>query len=179
MTVAGGLALVCLGAFSQAQPPSAGDAGKGGSRQIDPYAQAVQQLELILVCKPGTKIDAKAVEARLEAFGMRKADGGVFLPPANTQAISLFGDEVLAADVTDSDGEKKVSVYLKRQSGKQMAKKLGVSRINEFASTDEASYFKETSKKTTLMVGSADELPVGNSGKSIRFNSAVACQMVK
>ena len=54
--------------------------------------------------------------------------------------------------MTDSDGEKKISVYLKRQSGKQMAKKLGVSKINEFASTEEASYFKETSKKTTLMV---------------------------
>ena len=56
---------------------------------------------------------------------------------------------MLAADVTDSDGEKKISVYLKRQPGKQMAKKLGVSKINEFASTEEASYFKETSKKTT------------------------------
>ena len=86
---------------------------------------------------------------------------------------------MLAADVTDSDGEKKISVYLKRQPGKQMAKKLGVSKINEFASTEEASYFKETSKKTTLMVGSADELHIGNSGKSIRFNSAVACQMIK
>ncbi|XJC74280.1 hypothetical protein ACHFCA_27880 [Delftia tsuruhatensis] len=54
-----------------------------------------------------------------------------------------------------------------------------MSKINEFASTEEASYFKETSKKTTLMVGSADELHIGNSGKSIRFNSAVACQMIK
>lgn len=43
-----------------------------------------------------------------------------------------------------------------------MAKRLGVSRIDEQADTDEPSYFKQTSKKTTLLVGVASEVFVGN-----------------
>lgn len=179
IAAAGGFALVCMAAFSQGPAPLASEAGKGASKQIDPYAQAIRQLESIVVCKPGAKLDAQAIEARLEAFGMRKAEGGIFLPPENAPAIAVFGDELVAAAVSDADGEIKASVYLRTQSGKQMARKLGVHRINEYADTDEASYFKETSKKTTLLVGSAQDLYVGNSGKSIRFNSAVTCQMLK
>ena len=57
--------------------------------------------------------------------------------------------------MTAAEGEKKATVYLKRQTGKQMAKRLGVSQIDEQADTDEPSYFKQPSKKNTLLVGAA------------------------
>jgi len=69
---------------------------------------------------------------------------------------------VVAAMVTTGDGEAKAAVYLRRKTGKQMAKRLGVSQIDEQADTDEPSYFKQTSKKTTLLVGAASEVFVGN-----------------
>ncbi|CAB5686936.1 Uncharacterised protein [Delftia tsuruhatensis] len=178
LVVAGGLAMACMASFAQGKPSSVADAGQGGSRQIDPYAQAVQQMEAILSCRPGAAFDARAVEARWEAFGMRKGRDGIFLPPANAPAVSLFGDEVVAALVTDADGEKKAVAYLKKQSGKQLARKLGVRQIDEQANTDEPSYFKATGKKTTLLVGSADELAVGAGGKGLRFNASVACQLI-
>lgn len=180
ITVAGSFALLCVGAFAQMPVPLLdGQPGQGGAKQSDPYAEAVKQMEAILLCKAGTKFDAKAVEARLEAFGLRKGEGGVFLPPANAPRVPLFGDEVVAALVTDADGEKKVSAYFGKQSGKQLAKKLGVSKIDEYANTDEPSYLKETSKKTTLMVGAAAELWAGNSPNAIKYRSAVTCQLLK
>ena len=77
----------------------------------------------------------------------------------------------------DMHGENKATVYLKRQTGKQLAKRLGVSRINEHADTDEPSYFKQSSKKNTLLVGAAAEVFVGN--HSIKYQSAVACQQLR
>ena len=58
-----------------------------------------------------------------------------------------------------------------------MAKRLGVSQINEQADTDEPSYFKQTSKKTTVLVGTASEVFVGND--SIKYQLAVVCQQIK
>lgn len=58
-----------------------------------------------------------------------------------------------------------------------MAKKLGVTKIDEQADTDEPSYFKQTSKKTTLLVGSASEVFLGNT--SIKYQSAVTCQLIQ
>ena len=83
----------------------------------------------------------------------------------------------MAALVTAADGENKATVYLKRQTGRQMAKRLGVSQIDEQADTEEPSYFKQTRKKTTLLVGAASEVFVSNDG--IRYQSAVACQQVR
>ena len=102
---------------------------------------------------------------------------GFFLPMQKGQRPSLFGDEVVAALVTAADGENKATVYLKRQTGKQLAKRLGVSRIDEHANTDEPSYFKQPSKKNTLLVGAAAEVFVGND--SIKYQSAVACQQIR
>lgn len=180
ITVAGSFALVCLGAGAQ-MPTPVPDAqpGKDASRQSDPYAQAVQQMEALLMCKPGTRLDTRAAEARLQAFGLRKGDGGVFLPPAGAPRVQLFGGEVVAALVSDADGEKKLSVYLARPSGKQVAKKLGVTRIDEYANTDEPSYIKETGKKTTLMVGAAAELWAGNAPEAIKYQAMVACQQIR
>lgn len=180
ITVAGSFALVCLGVGAQMPVPLLdAQPGKEGSRQSDPYAQAVQQMEALLMCKPGTRLDAKAAEARLQAFGLRKGEGGVYQPPAGTPRVPLFGGELVAALVSDADGEKKLSVYLAKPSAKQMAKKLGVTRIDEYADTDEPSYIKETSKKTTLMVGAATELWAGNAPNAIKYQSMVACRQTK
>ena len=138
---------------------------------------ATQQLEALLQCKAGTVIKTDEVESRLRAIGLVKGADGFFLPPQKSPRPSLFGDEVVAALVTAADGERKAAVYLKRQTGKQMAKRLGVSKIDEQANTDEPSYFKQTSKKTTLLVGSASEVFVGND--SIKYQSAVACQQAR
>ena len=45
------------------------------------------------------------------------------------------------------------------------------------AGTNEPSYFKQTSKKTTLLVSAASEVFVGND--HVRYQSAVACQQVR
>lgn len=135
---------------------------------------AAQQLESLLQCKAGTVLKTDEVESRLRAIGLVKGADGFFLPPQKSPRPSLFGDEVVAALVTAAEGENKATVYLKRQTGKQMAKRLGVSRIDEQADTDEPSYFKQTSKKTTLLVGAASEVFVGNG--SIKYQSSVACQ---
>ena len=89
----------------------------------------------------------------------------------------LFGDQVLAALVNDDQGEAKATVYLKTQTGKQLAKKLGATQIDEQANTDDPSYFKKTGKTSTLLVGSAAEVFLGN--WSIKYQSAVACQIAK
>ena len=135
---------------------------------------AAQQLEAWLQCKAGTVLKANEVESRFRAIGLVKGADGFFLPPQKSPRPSLFGDEVVAALVTAAEGENKATVYLKRQTGKQMAKRLGVSRIDEQADTDVPSYFKQTSKKTTLLVGAASEVFVGND--SIKYQSSVACQ---
>lgn len=179
ITVAGSFLVACLGACAQMPAPLIdGQAGQDGSRQSDPYAQAVKQMEALLLCKPGTRIDAKAIAARFEAFGLRRNADGVFLPPANAPRVPLFGDEVVAALASDAEGEKKVSVYLGKQSGRQVAKKLGVSQIDEHADTDQPSYFKQTGKKTTLLVGAASELWSGNGQNPIRYQSMVTCQLI-
>ena len=137
----------------------------------------VQQLEALLQCKAGTVLKTDEVESGLRAIGLVKGADGFFVPPRKSPRPSLFGDEVVAALVTAAEGEKKATVYLKRQTGKQMAKRLGVSQIDEQADTDEPSYFKQTSKKTTLLVGAASEVFVGNN--SIKYQSAVGCQQIK
>ena len=138
---------------------------------------AAQQLEALLQCKAGTVFKTDEVESKLQAIGLAKGADGFFLPMQKGQRPSLFGDEVVAALVTTGDGEKKATVYLKRQTGKQLAKRLGVSKIDEYANTDEPSYFKQSSKKNTLLVGAAAEVFVGN--HSIKFQSAVACQQLR
>ena len=137
----------------------------------------VQQLEALLQCKAGAALKTDEVESKLRAIGLVKGADGFFLIPQKSPRPLLFGDEVVAALVTAADGEKKAFVYLKRQTGKQLAKRLGVNRIDEQADTDEPSYFKQTSKKTTLLVGAASELFMGND--SIKYQSAVACQQLK
>ena len=135
---------------------------------------AAQQLEALLQCKTGMVLKTDEVESRLQAIGLTKGADGFFLPLQKGQKPSLFGGEVVAAMVTTGDGEAKAAVYLRRKTGKQMAKRLGVSQIDEQADTDEPSYFKQTSKKTTLLVGAASEVFVGN--HSVKYQSAVACQ---
>ena len=136
----------------------------------------VQQLEALLQCMAGTVLKTDDVESKLRTIGLVKGIDDFLMPPRKGPRPSLFGDEVVAALVTAADGENKATVYLKRQTGKQMAKRLGVSRIDERANTDEPSYFKRTGKKTTLLVGAASEVFVGNDG--VRYQSAVACQQL-
>ena len=138
---------------------------------------AAQQLEAVLHCKTGTTLKTDEVESRLQSIGLLKGADGFFLPLRKGQKPTLFGDEVVAALVTTGGGETKAAVYLKRQTGKQMAKRLGVSQIDEQADTDEPSYYKQTSKKTILLVGAASEVFVGNG--SVKYQSAVACQRLR
>ena len=137
----------------------------------------VQQLEALLQCKAGTVLKTDEVESKLRAIGLVKGADGFLMPSQKGPLPSLFGDEVVAALVTAADGENRATVYLKRQAGKQLAKRLGVSQIDEQADTNEPSYFKQTSKKTTLLVSAASEVFVGND--HVRYQSAVACQQVR
>lgn len=139
---------------------------------------AAQQLEALLQCNAGTTFTAKAVQAQFQALGLVKGMDGFFLPPLKGAQPSLFGDQVLAAQVSEADGGKGIVVYLKKQSGKQMAKKLSVTKVDEQANTDEPSYFKQTSKKSTLLVGSASEVFLGNTS-IIKYQSAVICQLIQ
>ena len=78
---------------------------------------------------PRAAIDAAALGALAPASNCVQ-------PPAGAPRVPLFGGEMLAALVSDADGEKKLSVYLAKPSAKQIAKKLGVTRIDEYADTD-------------------------------------------
>lgn len=140
-------------------------------------ADAARQLEAMLQCKAGTALKTDEVETRLRAIGMVKGADGFMLSTPKGPRPSLFGGEVVAALVTTADGEKKAAVYLKGQAGAQIAKRLGVRQIDEQANTDEPSYFKQTSKKTTLLIGAASEVFVGNG--SIKYQSTVTCQQLK
>lgn len=167
--------LASFDASAQMPVPLLDGADTGGKAAVQ--AQAGKQLEALLQCKAGTTFTAQAVKAQLQALGLVKSVDGFFLPLLKGVQPSLFGDQVLAALVSDADGEKKAVVYLKTQTGKQLAKKLGVTKIDEQADTDEPSYFKQTSKKTTLLVGSASEVFLGNT--SIKYQSAVTCQLIQ
>lgn len=168
-------AFVSFGAFAQMPVPLLEGADTGGKAAVQ--AQAGKQLEALLQCKAGTTFTAQAVESQFQALGLVRGSDGFLLPLRKGPQPSLFGDQVLAALVSDADGEKKAVVYLKKQTGKQMTKKLGVTKIDEQADTDEPSYFKQTSKKTTLLVGSAAEVFLGNT--SIKYQSAVTCQLIE
>ena len=137
----------------------------------------VQQLEALLQCKGGTVLKTDEMESKLRSIGLVKVAGGFLMPSQKGPLPSLFGDDVVAALVTAADGENRATVYLKRLAGKQLAKRLGVSQIDDQADTNEPSYFKQISKKTTLLVGAASEVSVGND--SVRYQSAVACQQVR
>ena len=167
--------LASFGASAQMPVPLLDSADTGGKAAVQ--AQAGKQLEALLQCKAGTTFTAQTVEAQFQALGLVKSVDGFFLPLLKGVQPSLFGDQVLAALVSDADGEKKAVVYLKKQTGKQLAKKLGVTKIDEQADTDEPSYFKPTSKKTTLLVGSASEVFLANA--TINYQSAVTCQLIK
>ncbi len=167
--------LASFGASAQMPVPLLDGAETGGKAAAQ--AQVGKQLEALLQCKAGPTFTAKAVEVEFQALGLVKGPDGFLLPLRKGPQPSLFGDQVLAALVSDADGEKKAVVYLKKQTGKQMAKKLGVTKIDEQADTDEPSYFKQTSQKTTLLVGSASEVFMGNA--SIKYQSAVTCQLIK
>jgi hypothetical protein len=169
-------ALVCMWLGRARRWPGVGTNARALLDANAPSA-AAQQLEALLQCKAGTVLKTDEVESRFRAIGLVKGADGFFLPPQKSPRPSLFGDEVVAALVTAADGERKAAVYLKGQTGKQMAKRLGVSKIDEQADTDEPSYFKQTSKKTTVLVGTASEVFVGND--SIKYQSAVACQQIK
>ena len=140
-------------------------------------AAAAQQLEALLQCKAGTVLKTDEVESKLRTIGLVKGADGFLMPSQKSPLPPLFGDVVVAALVTAADGENRATVYLKRQAGKQLAKRLGVSQIDEQADTNEPSYFKQTSKKTTLLVSAASEVFVGND--HVRSQSAVACQQVR
>ena len=144
--------LASFGASAQMPVPLLDSADTGGKAAVQ--AQAGKQLEALLQCKAGTTFTAQAVEAQFQALGLVKSVDGFFLPLL-----------------------KGVQPSLLKQTGKQMAKKLGVTKIDEQADTDEPSYFKQTSKKTTLLVGSASEVFLSNT--SIKYQSAVTCQLIQ
>jgi len=168
--------LASFGASAQMPVPLLDGADTGGKPAA--RAQVGKQLEALLQCKAGTTFTGKAMEMEFQALGLVKGPDGFLLPLREGPQPSLFEDQVLAALVSDADGEKKVTVYLKNQTGKQLAKKLGVTKIDEQANTDDPSYFKQTGKKTTMLVGSASEVFLGNSS-IIKYQSAVTCQVVK
>lgn len=137
-----------------------------------------KQIEALLQCKNGTQFSPAKLQSQLNAIGLFKGGDGIFTSAASGPKVVIFNDEVLAASVDDADGEKKFSVYLKTKTGKQMAENLGVTKRDEGANTDDDSYFKNTSKKTTLLVGSASELFIGND-KIIKYQSTISCRVTK
>lgn len=123
---------------------------------------AAQKLEALLQCKAEAVLKVDEVEPKLKAAGLSPGVDGFLLPLKKDQRPSLFGDDVVEVLVTAADSEEKVAGYLRHQTGKQLAKRLRVSQIDDQAGTDEPSYFKKISKKTTLLVSSASEIFFGN-----------------
>lgn len=122
--------------------------------------------------------DAISLERRFEAMGMIKVQDGLFLPVGNKYRPTLFGDYLVAAQVGRSAGHRNATVatvYLQNQTGKLFAEMLEMSKIDEAAKTKEPSYIKRTGLKTTLRVGSASELSVGNA--TLKYQSSISCQV--
>jgi len=174
VVLASATALACLSASAQ-MPASNGAAGGKTAAQTQGQADAVKQLEALLTCKPGTKLTVKDVEAQFQALGLVRSKDSriIFLPQGKTV---IFDDEVLAAIFSAELNESSIVVFFKNKTGKQMAQKFGVTKIDEEANTDEPSYFKQTSKRTRLSISSADELSVGNSSV-IKYKSAIGCAL--
>lgn len=122
--------------------------------------------------------DANSLERRFEAMGMVKVQDGLFLPVGSKYRPNLFGDYLVAAQVGCSAGHWNATVatvYLQTQPGKLFAELLEMSKIDEAAKTKEPSYIKRTGLKTTLRVGSASELSVGNA--SLKYKSSISCEV--
>lgn len=144
----------------------------GGSES----GKAREQLESIFQCPRGVSFSGKNVEQLFAAIGLVKGKDQVFLPGRSGPKVTLLGDEVLAAMVHDLPEEKKATVYFKSQTAKQLGNKMKVTKVDEQANTDDASYFRSAGKSTAL-VGAASELDVGNA--SVKYASAIACQVKK
>ena len=134
------------------------------------------QLEKLLLCKPGTKIVPADVEAQFMSLGMAKQSDGYLYPKGAARPV-LFGDRVVRALVTTDAGERKATVFLVGRSAASHAKRLGVNKVNEHANTDDASFYRSTSKTTTVYVGAADDLQVANTERYERFDTAITCQV--
>ena len=165
-----GVALVCGGAAAQ-MPILLLD----GARV---QQGAGPQLEKLLLCKPVTKIVPAKVEDQFLSLGMTKHGDGYLYPKAGARPV-MFGDKVVRALVTSDEGDRKATVFLVGRSGAAHAKRLGANTPNEAANTDDRSFMRSTSKRTTLYVGAADQLQVGNSERYERFDAAITCQVTK
>lgn len=136
------------------------------------------QLEKLLLCKAGTKIVPADVESQFMSLGMMKQADGYLYPKGGARPV-MFGDKVLRALVTSDDGDRKATVFLAGRSAAAHAKRLGVTKKNEAANTDDDSFMRSTSNKTTLYVGAADQLQVGNTERYERFDAAITCQVIR
>ena len=149
--------------------------------QAKAAAEATAQLEALLLCKKGTTFSAANVESQFRALGLVKGGDGIYLPARRDLKIMLMNNEVLAASVGEPVSYTNMSVYLKGQTGKQLAGKLGVTQIADWTEPDEDYYFKKTSKKTMLLVGFPSSitvvLPKGE--HQINYSASVRCQLLK
>src|SRR6218665_3449815 len=104
--------LASFGASAQMPVPLLDGSDTGGKAAAQ--AQVGKQLEALLQSKAGTTFTAKAVEAEIQALGRVKGPDCFLLPLRKGRQPSLLGDQALAAPVSDSGGEKKVVVSLKK-----------------------------------------------------------------
>jgi hypothetical protein len=123
------------------------------------------------------------------------SDRGIFAPARNGPKVSLLGDEVVAAVASDyapmevegggSIIVKTIEIYLKNQTDKQLAKRLGLPQSEAFAKDEvqETGYtfVQKTSPKTTIMIFAADpEIGDGFSKTiKIKHQSLAICQVEK
>ena len=120
-----------------------------------------RQLETLLLCKSGTNFSIKSVASKFQAFGLVQdpKESSYFFPPKDGPKPMLFGNQVLLAEVRKAPGGQLVMVYLKGDSGINMAKNLGATEMNYVLDANIPYYYKETSKRTKLVVGGSDYSP--------------------
>lgn len=141
---------------------------------------AGQQLEMLLRCKSGTNFTVDGAESLLNALGLVQKNRNIyFYPRRNGPKALLFGDEVVSAVVAHTESadqdNRSLTVYLKKQTAKQMAKKLSATKFTKYASesdVEDPQYYQETSKATRLSVGFADEI-----GDGVKYSSKVTCEL--
>jgi hypothetical protein len=155
-------------------------AAPGAPKQRADSGGAGQQLEMLLRCKSGTNFTVGGAESLLNALGLVQKNGNVyFYPRRNGPKAWLFGDEVVSAVVSHEESSeadsRSLTVYLKKQVAKQMAKKLGATKFTKYASesdVEDPRYYQETSKATRLSIGFADEI-----GDGVKYGSKVICEL--
>ena len=112
--------------------------------------EAVKRLEKLLTCKRGTRFTTGEVASLFQEIGMRKTPSGVFLPVGAPPVV--FGSPIMAASTIDEDTQIRARVYYKNVPSRAIAKKFGITEIDEDSPGKEPNFGKRYGQNNLLII---------------------------